>query len=72
MLPQCDEVTAANSSGRPIVSSTATNSDQRVERSENSFVHSERMTRACVTRPCAVSGGSVIALAAPVTLRPPS
>ena len=26
-------------------------SDQRVERSERSFVHSERTTRGCVTRP---------------------
>ena len=54
MLPQCDEVTAAKSSGRPIVNSTATKSDQRVERSESSFVHSERTTRAWVTRPVVV------------------
>src|SRR5215831_18467168 len=39
--PQCDEVTNANSTGKPIVSRTAANNDQRVERSERSFVHSD-------------------------------
>ena len=42
MWPQCDEVTAANSTGKPIASTVAASSDQRVERSERSFVHSER------------------------------
>ena len=57
MLPQCDDVTAAKIAGRPIVSTTATASDHRVERSEWSFVHSETITRTCVTRPLNASGG---------------
>src|SRR5580704_1518266 len=34
----------------PIASTIAVNSDQRVERSDRNFVHSERTTRSCVTR----------------------
>ena len=69
--PQCEEVTAAKSAGSPIVSRTATNSDQRVERSERSFVHSERTTRAWVTRPVCASRGSVPMPAIVLTPRPP-
>ena len=57
MWPQWDEVTAAKIAGRPIVSTTAAKSDQRVERSEWSFVHSETITRSCVTRPVCSSRG---------------
>ena len=54
---QCDAVTAAKRTGRAIVSKTAASSDQRVERREWSFVHSERATLVCVTRPvCAALG----------------
>ena len=35
----------------PIVKKNAARSDQRVERTLRSFVHSESATRACVTRP---------------------
>jgi hypothetical protein len=35
----------------PIVATTAVASDHRVDRTERSFVHSDRMTRSCVTRP---------------------
>ncbi len=59
IVPQCDEVTAANRHGRPIVSATATRSDQRVERTERIFVHSDTATRSCVTRPVCGSGGSI-------------
>jgi hypothetical protein len=45
MLPQCDAVTAAKTAGSPIVRTTAARTDQRVERSEWSFVHSDRITR---------------------------
>ena len=56
--PQCDDVTTAIRHGRPIVISTATSSDQRVDRTERSFVHSERMTRICVTLPVCGRRGS--------------
>ncbi len=59
MLPQCDEVTAANSADKPIVTITATPSDQRVERNVISFVHSERMTCHWVTRPVVARRGIV-------------
>src|SRR5438270_12405999 len=56
--PQCDEVTAANRTGRAIVSRKPAASDHRVERSECSFVLSEYATRAWVTwTVCAVFGG---------------
>ena len=42
---------------RPAIATTETSSDQRVERSDQSFVHSERTTRACVT-PTLASGQS--------------
>jgi hypothetical protein len=54
----------ANRSGQPIVGTTATSSDQRVERSECSFVHSERATRSWVTLPLSASRGTGSALEA--------
>src|SRR6185437_16887509 len=43
--PQWEDVIAANRTGKRIVSKIAAKSDQRVERSERSFVHSETATR---------------------------
>ena len=58
MEPQCDDVSAAKRTGNRIVSRTAASSDQRVERSERSFVHSETTTLGPVTRPVCSSVGS--------------
>jgi len=63
MWLQCDAVTAAKIAGRPMVRMTATTSDQRVERSEWSFVHSETTTRSCVTRPVKARRGTAGAIA---------
>ena len=40
------------------IATTATSSDQRVERSDHSFVHSELITRSCVTLPIAMRRGA--------------
>ena len=48
---QCAICTAENRIPMPAIAITATSSDQRVDRSDQSLVHSERATRSCVTRP---------------------
>jgi len=63
-------VTAANTIGNAIVSSTPTPSDQRVERSETNFVHSESKTRDCVRRDRSVRRG--IETGNAVLLMPPA
>jgi len=56
--------------GKPTVSSVATRSDQRVERTLRSFVHSERTTPLAVTRPRKVDAGIEPAVTARQPLRP--
>ena len=55
--PQWLEITAEARIGKPIVSTVAISRDQRVERTLRSFVHSETITRHCVTRPRKVDAG---------------
>src|SRR4051794_23899279 len=70
MCAQCVAVTVAKTSGNAIVSRIPTPSDQRVERRETNFVHSESATRACVTRPRAGRRGIETWIAA--LLMPPA
>ena len=65
------ETTAAAIAGTPIVNRNAAASDHFVERTERSFVSSERKTRSCVTRPVCSSGGMTWAWASVLTRRPP-
>ncbi len=64
-------VIAAARQGKPIVSTTATSIDHRVERIERSFVHSERITRAWVTRRRLVqpAGAGTALISAPARAR---
>ncbi len=57
--PRCGQRAAKTvqaSRPMPIVSSSVTKSDQRVERNERNLVHSEIATRAGVTRPTSMRG----------------
>ena len=50
--------TAAMTMPSPAMPITATSSDQRVDRSDHSFVHSDLITCSCVTLPIAMRGRS--------------
>ncbi len=70
-LQRCARM-VANSIGKPIPRTMATRNDQRVDRSERSFVHSETATRHWLRRPTRSRRGSAAAaVGAALTRLPP-